>query len=106
VGDQDEAHGGDLTLRCWLKGRVSYVLAVNCTSRRRFLALIGERASAEQLAATLPAEQLVTASAGHGAKGRRLYDWTRSSCARLPQSTWPDGRSLTATPTVVVAAEP
>jgi hypothetical protein len=25
----------------------------------------------------VPAEQWVTCSAGHGAKGRRLYDWTR-----------------------------
>jgi SRSO17 transposase len=39
------------------------------------------RASAEQLAADVPAEQWVTASAGHGAKGRRLYDWTRVDLA-------------------------
>jgi SRSO17 transposase len=56
---------------------VSYVLAVKCTEP---LAIGGPdglvRASAEQLAGGVPAEQWVTASAGHGAKGRRLYDWT------------------------------
>jgi SRSO17 transposase len=74
----DEAYGGDPSLRRWLEGRgVSYVLAVKCTEP---LAIGGPdgpvRASAEQLAAGVPAEQWVTASAGHGAKGRRLYDWT------------------------------
>ena len=39
------------------------------------------RASAERLAADEPAEQWVTASAGQGAKGRRLYDWTRIQLA-------------------------
>jgi SRSO17 transposase len=33
------------------------------------------------LDAGVPAEQWVTASAGHGAKGRRLYDWTRVDLA-------------------------
>jgi SRSO17 transposase len=74
----DEAYGGDPSLRRWLEGRgVSYVLAVKCTEP---LAIGGPdgpvRASAEQLAGGVPAEQWVTASAGHGAKGRRLYDWT------------------------------
>ena len=35
------------------------------------------RQSAAQLAAAVPAEQWIACSAGHGAKGRRLYDWTR-----------------------------
>jgi hypothetical protein len=35
------------------------------------------RTSAEQLAAAVPAERWIACSAGHGAKGRRLYDWTR-----------------------------
>jgi SRSO17 transposase len=39
------------------------------------------RASAEQLAAAVPAEQWIACSAGHGAKGRRLYDWTRVALA-------------------------
>jgi len=79
----DEVYGGSPTLRQWLEGRgVSYVLAVKCTQP---LAISGPdgpvRATAEQLAAAVPAEQWVTASAGQGAKGRRLYDWTRSQLA-------------------------
>jgi hypothetical protein len=38
-------------------------------------------ATAAQLAASLAAEQWVAASAGHGAKGRRLYDWARVELA-------------------------
>ena len=57
---------------------MSYVLAIKSTEP---LAIPGPdgsaRVSAEQLAAAVPAERWVTASAGHGAKGRRLYDWTR-----------------------------
>jgi SRSO17 transposase len=79
----DEAYGGDPALRRWLEGcGVSYVLAVK---RTELLAITGPdgpvRASAEQLATGVPAEQWVTASAGHGAKGRRLYDWTRVDLA-------------------------
>jgi SRSO17 transposase len=75
----DEVYGGDPALRRWLEARrVSYVLAVKCT---QLLAMPGPdgpvRASAERLAAEVPAERWVTASAGQGAKGRRLYDWTR-----------------------------
>jgi hypothetical protein len=39
------------------------------------------RQSAEQLAAAVPATQWIACSAGHGAKGRRLYDWTRVALA-------------------------
>ena len=79
----DEAYGGDPALRGFLEDRgVSYVLAVK---RTELLAIAGPdgpvRASAEQLAAGVRAEQWVTASAGHGAKGRRLYDWTRIELA-------------------------
>jgi hypothetical protein len=61
-----------------LEGRgVRHVLAVKCTE---LLAVDGPqgpmRQSAAQLAAAVPAEQWVACSAGHGAKGRRLYDWT------------------------------
>jgi SRSO17 transposase len=77
----DEAYGGDPALRRFLEDRgLSYVLAVKCTE------LLGPaegstRATAEQLAAGVPAEQWVACSAGHGAKGRRLYDWTRVALA-------------------------
>jgi hypothetical protein len=38
-------------------------------------------ATAAQLAASLAAKQWVTCSAGHGAKGRRLYGWARVELA-------------------------
>jgi SRSO17 transposase len=79
----DEVYGGSPTLRQWLEGRgVSYVLAVKCTEPLVISGPDGPvRATAEQLAAAVPAEQWVTASAGQGAKGRRLYDWTRVDLA-------------------------
>ena len=39
------------------------------------------RATAIQVAASMPVEQWVAGSAGHGAKGRRLYDWARIQLA-------------------------
>jgi hypothetical protein len=39
----------------------------------------------------VPATQWIACSAGHGAKGRRLYDWTRSSWLRRLRSGWPGG---------------
>ena len=79
----DEVYGGSPTLRQWLEGRgLWHVLAVKCTE---LLAVDGPqgpvRTSAEQLAAVVPAEQWVACSAGHGAKGRRLYDWARVELA-------------------------
>jgi SRSO17 transposase len=79
----DEGYGQDSALRVWLEGRrMAHVLAVKCTEP---LAFPGPdepvRASAERLAATVPAEQWVPASAGQGAKGRRLYDWARIELA-------------------------
>jgi SRSO17 transposase len=79
----DEVYGGSPALRGWLEDRgVSYVLAVKCTEPLVISGPDGPvRATAEQLAAAVPAEQWVTASAGQGAKGRRLYDWTRIQLA-------------------------
>jgi SRSO17 transposase len=79
----DEVYGGSPALRQWLEGRgVWHVLAVKCTE---LLAVDGPpgpmRQSAAQLAAAVPAEQWVACRAGHGAKGRRLYDWTRVALA-------------------------
>jgi SRSO17 transposase len=83
----DEVNGGSPALRQWLQGRgVRHVLAVKRTE------LLGVpaadrpaggtvRTSVEQLAAAVPAEQWIACSAGHGAKGRRLYDWTRVELA-------------------------
>ena len=79
----DEVYGGSPALRGWLEDRgVWYVLAVKCTEP---LAVSGPQGpmlqSAEQLAAAVPAAQWIACSAGHGAKGRRLYDWTRVELA-------------------------
>jgi SRSO17 transposase len=76
----DEVYGGDPALRDWLEDRgVSYVLAVKGTEPLG-TATPGP-ATAAQLAASLAAEQWVACSAGHGAKGRRLYDWARVELA-------------------------
>jgi SRSO17 transposase len=79
----DEVYGGSPALRGWLEDRgVWHVLAVKCTEP---LAVDGPqgpmRQSAAQLAAAVPATQWIACSAGHGAKGRRLYDWTRVALA-------------------------
>jgi SRSO17 transposase len=73
----DEVYGQDPALRVWLEGRrMAHVLAIKSSE----LLAVGDgpaKLSAAQLAAAVPAEHWVGASAGHGAKGRRLYDWTR-----------------------------
>jgi SRSO17 transposase len=77
----DEVYGGDPALRRFLEDRgLSYVLAVKSIEPLR-RAHGSAPATAEQLAARLPAEQWVACSAGHGAKGRRLYDWARVELA-------------------------
>jgi SRSO17 transposase len=76
----DEVYGGDPALRRWLEDRgASHVLAVKGTEPLG--TATQESATATQLAASVPAEQWVACSAGHGAKGRRLYDWTRIQLA-------------------------
>jgi SRSO17 transposase len=81
----DEVYGGSPALREWLEERhTPYMLAVKCTELLAVQAPdgpAGARASAEQLAAGVPAERWIACSAGHGAKGRRLYDWTRIELA-------------------------
>jgi SRSO17 transposase len=79
----DEVYGGSPALREWLEERqVPHVLAVKCTELLEAGGPKGlVRTSAAQLAAAVPAEQWIACSAGHGAKGRRLYDWTRIQLA-------------------------
>jgi hypothetical protein len=78
----DEVYGGDPALRGWLEDRGwSYVLAVKGTEPLGTATQGSARATAIQLAACVPAEQWVACSAGHGAKGRRLYDWARVELA-------------------------
>jgi SRSO17 transposase len=91
----DEVYGGSPALREWLEERrTPCVLAVKCTELLAVQAPdgpAGARASAEQLAAGVPAEQWIACSAGYGAKGRRLYDWTRIEPASPATSGWPGG---------------
>jgi SRSO17 transposase len=76
----DEVYGGDPALRRFLEERgISYVLAVK--GSEPLGTAIQESATASQLAASVPVEQWVACSAGHGAKGRRLYDWSRIQLA-------------------------
>jgi SRSO17 transposase len=73
----DEVYGQDPALRGWLEGRqMAHVQAIKSSE---LLAVSDGPAklSAAQLAAAVPAEHWVGASAGYGAKGRRLYDWAR-----------------------------
>jgi hypothetical protein len=61
---------------------VAHVLAVKCTEPLAVADPAGQlRMAAEQLAAGVSAEWWVGCSAGDGAKGRRLYDWTRVELA-------------------------
>ena len=66
---------------------MAHVLAIKSSE----LLAVGDgpaKRSAAQLAAAVPAEHLVGASAGHGAKGRRLDDWTRIQLTPLAASGW------------------
>jgi SRSO17 transposase len=84
----DEVYGQDPALRGWLEGRgMAHVLAIKSSE----LLAVGDgpaKRSAAQLAAAVPAERWVGASAGHGAKGRRLDDWTRIQLTPLAASGW------------------
>ena len=87
----DEVYGQDPALRGWLEGRgMAHVLAIKSSE----LLAVGDgpaKLSAAQLAAAVPAEHWVGASAGHGAKGRRLYDWTRIQLAAPARRGWRGG---------------
>src|SRR4029453_19403041 len=81
----DGVYGGGPARGRGVEGRgVWHVLPVRCTEP---LAAPdpdgpgGAHTSAAQLAAAVPAAQWIACSAGHGAKGRRLYDWTRVELA-------------------------
>jgi SRSO17 transposase len=75
----DAVYGGDRRLRMWLEERQqSFVLEVACREPLWAWQESGPRqVRADQLAVPLPAEVWERLSAGAGAKGPRLYDWTR-----------------------------
>jgi SRSO17 transposase len=72
----DEVYGGSPALRGWLEARqLPYVLAVKSTEP---LALpSGPPTPAARLAERIRPEYWLRLSAGHGAKGRRWYGWSR-----------------------------
>jgi SRSO17 transposase len=84
----DAVYGGDRRLRMWLEEREQpFVLEVSCREPLWAQTTVGPaQVRADELAASLPAEVWERLSAGWGAKGPRLYDWTRLPLARWP---WP-----------------
>jgi SRSO17 transposase len=72
----DDVYGGSPTLRIWLEARqLPYVLAVKSTEPLRAPARSGPTAAL--LAESVPPHCWLRISAGHGAKGRRWYAWSR-----------------------------
>ena len=70
----DEVYGHDSKLRRWLEGRRQpYVLAVSA-DQRLWRPDRGQH-RVDEIAAQLPERDWKRLSAGHGAKGERLYDW-------------------------------
>ncbi len=70
----DEVYGHDGKLRRWLEGRQQpYVLAVAADQRLWRQDMRQHRV--DEIAAQLPKRAWKRLSAGHGAKGERLYDW-------------------------------
>jgi SRSO17 transposase len=83
----DEVYGGDRNLRRWLEEQEqAFVLAV--TSNEPLWSDIGRGVRQERVSAMVAsrtADEWQRLSAGDGAKGPRLYDWSRVKLERL---TW------------------
>jgi SRSO17 transposase len=86
----DTVYGGNPGLRGWLEQReIRYVLAVKRTEPRRTLTEAGPvKQTAEQRIAAVDPAGWLRLSAGQGAKGRRVHDWTR---VRLDRDDLADG---------------
>jgi SRSO17 transposase len=86
----DEVYGGDRRLRRWLEERRQpFVLAVESTEP--LWADTGHgpgQVAASALAAGVPAADWQRLSAGAGAKGPRLYDWSRVAIRPLHEPGW------------------
>ncbi len=81
----DEVYGNDRRLRLWLEQeQMSHVLAIKSTE-----ALWTDsgfvQVGAAALAAEVPSDHWVRRSCGDGAKGPRIYDWTRVSIRPLKE---------------------
>lgn len=81
----DEVYGSDRRLRLWLEQeQMSHVLSIKSTEplwTDSGFAQVGAAA----MAADVPSDEWVRLSAGDGAKGPRLYDWTRVSIRPLKE---------------------
>ena len=86
----EEVYGSDRRLRLWLERRhLSHVLAVKSTEPLWAMTDHGPaQVAAATLAAQVPAAQWVRCSAGDGAKGPRLYDWTVVPVRPLGEPGW------------------
>jgi SRSO17 transposase len=83
----DEVYGGDRRLRVWLEQEeVPYVLAVR-SNEPLWVATEGGpiQVTAAKLVAQASPEAWVRLSAGEGAKGPRIYNWTRVAIRPLKE---------------------
>jgi SRSO17 transposase len=84
----DEVYGGDVRLRVWLEEqRLPHVLAVKRTEPL-WSTTTWTPVPAAALADAVPASAWERLSAGDGAKGPRLYDWTRVPIRPLREPGW------------------
>lgn len=85
----DEVYGNDRRLRVWLEQQDRhFVLAVR--SNAHVWSDQCRQRTVQQLAATALPQDWTTLSAGDGAKGPRLYDWTRIALLswQMPGQRW------------------
>ena len=84
----DEVYGGDRRLRVWLEEReLAHVLAIKRTEPL-WSTTTWREVPAATLAAEVAADQWARLSAGDGAKGPRVYDWTRVPIRPLREPGW------------------
>jgi len=84
----DEIYGGGRRLRLWLEERqVPHVLAGKSTEPL-WTRTTWRQVAAKTLVAAIPADAWERLSAGEGAKGPRVYDWTRVPIRALPEPGW------------------
>ena len=75
----DEVYGNDRNLRLWLEHEgIAHVLAIKSNEKLWALTDKGPRqVRADELTSGVEETRWIRCSAGNGAKGPRLYDWTR-----------------------------
>jgi SRSO17 transposase len=84
----DEVYGGDVRLRVWLEEQqVAHVLAIKRTEPL-WSTTSWTQVAAQTLADAVPTTAWERLSAGAGAKGPRVYDWTRVPIRPLREPGW------------------